>query len=55
MCTVILILLKLQFLLTLYLHGFISSSGMFDSSIEILAFTDSLPCNHNTAVGNMLI
>lgn len=35
--------------------GFISSSSMFDSSMEILEFTDSLPCKHNTTVGNVLI
>lgn len=53
MCTIILILLKLEFVLKLHLHGFISSSGIFDSSMEILMFTDSLPCERNATVGNM--
>lgn len=44
--TVILILLKLEFLSKLYLRGFISSSGMFDSSMEIVEFTDSLHGEH---------
>lgn len=51
--TVILILLKLEFLLKLYLHGFISCSGMFDSSMEIVVFTGSLHGEQRTTLGNM--